>query len=241
MRKLVTLAALAVVIAAPASAQQDDRWPGAESRPRDIESRIDRIHQRIERASMRGRISRDEAEDLHREADAIAELHEDDRGDGFEGGRDRALAQRMRALRDRLRRDPREGGMLRAGDRAPGLGRMDGEGYRYDDQGRGDDAEWGGGMRDGDPSQGYDDSSQGYDDPSQGYPPRYDQWEPEPQWSPEPQWDAGPQGAESGWEDRFDEDGWERERWDDDRGEERPYQPLEEEDGSYYGDEMPPY
>ncbi|MBC7985368.1 MAG: hypothetical protein H7X93_01660 [Sphingomonadaceae bacterium] len=168
MRRFFTLAALAAVaIAAPATAQQN--YPSDEqSRTRDIGSRIDRMHDRIERAERRGTISPDEAEALHAEADAIAELHEDDRGGGLESGGRRELAQRIRALRERLRREPREEAILHRDE-------------RYGDE------RLGGDMRGGDRRQGYPEDHEQWDPEPQ--------WDAAPQGgeypSDEQGWDRG--------------------------------------------------
>lgn len=205
MRKLLSFAALAaIVIATPASAQWDDRRLFQPLSERDdIEERLDRLYERIESARWSGGISEQEAEEHHREGQAIADLHQDYRRDGLSDAELSELSERAGALRDRLPRDRLGGGW--EGDWREDRG--------WGEEGREDDA-----YGRGDAYRRYDDFY-GPDGSPRGEPPALDER----------------------WEDRFDEDGWQRDRWDDEpRDEAGDPMTDDSEEPWFYGDAPPP-
>lgn len=198
MRKFLPLAVFAgILFAAPATAQWDERAGYPQRGGGEIEWRLDRIYEQIERARRFGEISPLEARELHGEGQWTASLYARYRRDGLSAGEYRELADRTRALRVRVRR---------------GLDRDDGYPRPYPD-----DLDWYDGTRD----DGWSDDRRWSDDD----PRADDRWDDrrEEDWRQDDPEDWNVRPADEDWRAGDDAIGEEprNEDWLDDRGDYR--------------------
>src|SRR3546814_18483085 len=109
------VSAAAMAVPAPAAAQ----YPGyGYGRGQNIDWRLDRVQQRIERSYQRGRISNRERHRLHREARHIERLHYRWMRNGLSRGEAHELRARVQNLRHHLRDQRRDGRGWDRDDRA---------------------------------------------------------------------------------------------------------------------------
>lgn len=150
MRKLVISLALAstAALAAPAAAQYHDPYRGGGygqdhygyQQGQQIQHRIYRLRERIQRLSQRGRVSRNEAYRLQLELDRIERRYAQYARNGLSQREVYELQQRLQNLQQQIREDRRDGRRY-DDDRRYGDDRRYDRGYgddRYDD-GRYDD------------------------------------------------------------------------------------------------------
>lgn len=121
MRKFVVSAALAstVALAAPAAAQYQEPYRGGYGygrydnygyqQTRQIEQRLYRLRERIQRVSQRGAVSRKESYRLQRDLDKIERRYSDYARNGLSQQEVYDLQRRIQDLQEQIREDRRDG------------------------------------------------------------------------------------------------------------------------------------